>query len=304
MQKYLAKRILFSFLSLFVLLVLVFFSARLTGDPGNLYLHIDATEEVRKEFSEKHGFNDPTYLQFGRFISGVMVGDLGDSLRKQRPALEVALEAIPVTLSLAVVAIAVSLVGAIIVGSLAAYRPSGIFDRIASISSLIGASTPDFWIAIMAILLFSVSLNWLPTSGMDGPISWIMPICVLILRPFGLLVQVVRASMLNVLSSAYVKTARAKGVKEHTVIFVHSLRNAMLPVITVVGDLAAGIANGALIIETIFGWPGIGKLMYDSVIQRDFAVVQTSILVTAIVILSINIIVDLLYAVLDPRIRH
>ncbi|NQW00805.1 MAG: ABC transporter permease [Rhodospirillales bacterium] len=304
MHKYLTKRALHSFLSLAGLLVLVFFLARLTGDPGNLYLPIDATLEARQEFTEKHGLNDPIYVQFGRYVVDLAHGDLGESIRKQRPAIDVVLEAIPVTLSLAAVAMIIALLSSIVIGSLAAYRPGGVFDRVASIASLAGASAPDFWVAISAILLFSVTLGWLPTSGMGGPLTWIMPIAILIIRPFGLLVQVVRGSMITVLSSAYVKTARAKGVRERAVIFIHALRNAMLPVITVAGDQAAGIANGAVIVETIFGWPGIGKLMIDSIIQRDFAVIQTSILVTAIVILSINIAVDIAYAILDPRIRH
>lgn len=304
MKRYLSKRAFHSFLSLAGLLVLVFFLARLTGDPGNLYLPIDATLEARQEFTAKHGFDDPIYVQFGRYIADLAQGDLGDSIRKQRPAIDIVLEAIPITLSLAAVAMTIALFAAILVGALAAYRPGGLFDRVSSISSLASASAPDFWVAITAILIFSVTLQWLPTSGMGGPLTWIMPIGILIIRPFGLLVQVVRGSMLTVFTSAYVKTARAKGVKERSVIFIHALRNAMLPVITVAGDQAAGIANGAVIVETIFGWPGIGKLMIDSIIQRDFAVVQASILVTAIIILSINIVVDITYAVLDPRTRQ
>jgi peptide/nickel transport system permease protein len=210
----------------------------------------------------------------------------------------------PVTLSLAAVAMTIALFGAIIIGSLAAYKPNGIFDRISRVVSLTAASAPDFWVAITAILIFSVSLRWLPTSGIGGFPYWIMPIGILVIRPLGLLVQVVRGSMITALSSDFVKTARAKGVKEKAVIFKHALRNALLPVITVAGDQAAAIANGAIIVETIFGWPGIGKLMLDSILQRDFAVVQASILITAIVILSINIIIDIAYATLDPRIRH
>ncbi len=304
MRSYLTKRALYSFVSLSGLLILVFFMARLTGNPGNLYLPIDATLEARQAFTEKHGFDDPVHVQFGRYVAQLARGDLGDSIRQQRPAIDIVLEAIPVTLWLAAVTMTIALFGAILIGALAAYRPGGAFDRIASISSLAGASAPDFWIAITAILVFSVGLRWLPTSGMDGFASWLMPIAVLTIRPFGLLVQVVRGSMLTVFSSAYVKTARAKGVKERSVIFVHALRNAMLPIITVAGDQAAAIANGAVIVETIFGWPGIGKLMIDSIVQRDFAVIQASILVTAIVILSINIAVDITYAILDPRIRH
>jgi peptide/nickel transport system permease protein len=279
MKQYLSKRIFSSILAITGLFVMVFFLARLTGDPGHLYLPIDAPLEVRKEFSEKHGFNDPIYIQFGKFLGDLTDGNLGYSLRKERPAIDIVLEAIPVTLSLAAVAMSIAFVGAILIGSLAAYRPNGIF-------------------------IFSGSLGWLPTSGIGGVPYWIMPIGILAIRPLGLLVQVVRGSMITALSSDFVKTARAKGVKEKVVIFKHALRNALLPVITVAGDQAAAIANGAVIVETIFGWPGIGKLMIDSIMQRDFAVVQASILITAIVILSINIIIDIAYAVLDPRIRH
>lgn len=304
MHRFLLRRSLHSLVSLAGLLILVFFLARLTGDPGNLYLPLDSTLETRQAFTEKHGFDDPVIVQFGRYLGDLVQGDLGDSLRKQRPALDIVLEAIPVTLTLALLAMTIALCGAIVVGSIAAYKPGGLFDRVASISSLVGASAPDFWVAITAIIVFSVSLQWLPTSGMGGPVYWIMPLLVLVIRPFGLLVQVVRSSMLSVFGSAYIKTARAKGVKERAVIFVHALRNAMLPVITVAGDQAAAIANGAVIVETIFGWPGIGKLMIDSIVQRDFAVLQAAILVTAFVILCINIFVDITYAVLDPRIRH
>ena len=304
MKNYLSRRILSSIFAIIGLLIMVFFLARLTGDPGHLYLPIDAPLEVRKEFSEKHGFNDPIYIQFGRFCEGILIGDLGDSLRKHRPAIDVVLEAIPVTLSLAAVAMAIAIFGAIVIGSLAAYKPNSVFDRISRVVSLTAASAPDFWVAITAILIFSVSLRWLPTSGIGDFPYWIMPIAVLVIRPLGLLVQVVRGSMITALSSDFVKTARAKGVKENYVIFKHALRNGLLPVITVAGDQAAAIANGAVIVETIFGWPGIGKLMIDSILQRDFAVVQASILVTAIVILSINIFIDIAYALLDPRIRH
>ena len=170
--------------------------------------------------------------------------------------------------------------------------------------SLAGASAPDFWVAITGILVFAVTLGWLPTSGTGTPWHWIMPIAVLLIRPFGLLVQVVRGAMISALSSAYVKTARAKGVRERSVIFVHALRNATLPVITVAGDQAAGIVNGAVIVETVFGFPGVGKLMIDAITQRDFAIIQAAILVTAIAIFVMNILIDLAYAVLDPRIRH
>jgi peptide/nickel transport system permease protein len=301
---YLGRRTLHSLISLIGLIVLVFFLARLTGDPTNLYLPLDASLETRDAFAEKHGFRDPLIEQFGRFLEGVARFDLGHSLRKDRPALEVVLHAFPTTLTLAAVTMSLALGLALLVGSLAATRPGGAFDRIGSVVSLAGASAPDFWVAITAILVLAVSLGWLPTSGTGSGWHWIMPISVLLIRPFGLLVQVVRGAMISALSSAYVKTARAKGVHERAVIFVHTLRNAALPVITVAGDQATGIVNGAVIVETIFGFPGVGKLMIDAITQRDFAVVQAAILVTAIAIFVMNILIDLAYAVLDPRIRH
>jgi peptide/nickel transport system permease protein len=301
---YLTQRTLYSLIALVSLIVLVFFLARLTGDPTNLYLPIDASLESRQEFAEKHGFNDPVIEQFGRFLNGLANFDLGTSIRKDRPALQVVLQAFPTTLKLAVVTMLLAVSLAVVVGSLAAYRPGGLFDRISSMTSLTAASAPDFWLAIVAILLFAVTLGWLPTSGTGTLWHWIMPIGILLIRPFGLLVQVVRGAMLTALSSPYVKTARAKGVRERSVIFVHALRNSMLPVITVAGDLATGIVNGAVIVETVFGWPGVGKLMIDAVTQRDFAIVQATVLVTAVAIFLMNILIDIGYALLDPHVRQ
>ncbi len=304
MGSYIGKRSLHSVFSLIGLIILVFFLARLTGDPTNLFLPIDASVETRQEFAERHGFNDSMIVQFGRFIEGLVKGDFGESIRQRRPALEVVIEAFPTTLMLAFFAMSIVITSALVIGALAAYRPGGMFDRLSSLLSLSGASAPDFWVAIMAILLFAVALGWLPTSGTGTPWHWVMPVAILVIRPFGLLVQVVRGAMITALSSAYVKTARAKGVRERIVIFVHALRNAMLPVITVAGDQATSIVNGAVVVETIFGFPGIGKLMIDAVLQRDFAVVQAAVLVTAIAIFLMNILIDIAYAMLDPRIRH
>ena len=304
MIPYLTRRAVHSAVALFGLLIAVFFLARLTGDPTDLFLPLDATLEERAEFASKHGYDRPATEQFVDFVGDVMEGNLGFSLRKQRPAVELVLEAYPTTLKLAAVTLLIAISAAIVVGALAAYRPGGLFDRIGSTFALVGASAPDFWVAITAILLFSVSLNWLPTSGTGGFPFWIMPVTVLALRPFGLLVQVMRGAMLDALASAYVKTARAKGVGERSVIFVHALRNACLAVVTVAGDLAVGLINGAVIVETVFGWPGVGKLMIDAVVQRDFAVVQASIMITAAAIFLMNVLIDLLYVALDPRIRH
>ena len=304
MGDFLSRRTLYSLISLVGLVILVFFLARLTGDPTNLYLPLDASLEQREDFRERHGFNDSLIEQFGRFLGDLVHFDLGMSIRKARPALEVVLEALPTTLTLAAWTMTLAVGLAVLVGSLAAVRPGGAFDRAASVISLAGASAPDFWVAITGILVFAVTLEWLPTSGTGSLLHWVMPLVVLLIRPFGLLVQVVRGAMVTALSSAYVKTARAKGVRGRRVIFLHALRNSMLPVITVAGDQAAGIINGAVIVETIFGFPGVGKLMIDAIMQRDFTVIQAAVLVTAVLIFAMNILIDLAYAMLDPRVRY
>ncbi len=214
------------------------------------------------------------------------------------------MEAFPTTLLLAAGAMALALVVAIVAGALAAFRPNGVLDRFVNVISLAGASLPNFWLALVSVLVFAVWLKWLPTSGPGGLSHWVLPILVLFVRPCGLIAQVVRGSMISALSSAYVKTARAKGVRTRVIIFVHALRNAMLPVITVAGDQASGMINGAVVVEMIFGLPGIGKLMLDSIQYRDFAVVQGTVIVTAAAIFLMNILIDLAYAVLDPRIKH
>lgn len=303
MLRFIRKRAVASLFSLVGLVVIVFFLSRLTGDPASLFLPVDATDAMRQQFRDLHGLNDPLPVQFGRYLGDLVQLDFGESLRKARPAIDVVLEAFVWTLQLALITMTIVTVLAIVIGSLAAWR-GGLFDRVASILSLIGASAPDFWIAIVGIVVFSVTLGWLPTSGTGTVWHWILPIAVLFIRPFGLIVQVVRGAMITALSSAYVKTARAKGVRARPIIFVHALRNAMLPVITVIGDQAAALLNGAVVIETIFGFPGVGKLMIDSILQRDFNVVLAAIMVTALAIFVMNLLIDLAYALLDPRIRH
>jgi peptide/nickel transport system permease protein len=304
MWGFIFRRGLQSVFSLLALVVLVFFLARATGSPSDLYLPVDASDELKAQFDALHGFDLPILTQFWIFLRQLVTLDLGTSLQFSRPALEVVLQAFPTTLTLAAITMPLVLAISILVGSLAAVRPGGLFDRVAGFISLVGASTPNFWIAIVGVMVFAVGLRWVPTSGTGTPFHWILPVAVLCLRPTGVLIQVVRSSMMTALSSAYVKTAKARGASGRAIVFIHSLRNAMLPVITVASDQLAGIVNGAVIVETVFGFPGIGKLMIDSVLMRDFAVVQAAVLVTALTVFTINIFVDLAYALIDPRIRY
>ena len=304
MKNFLGKRAVASAFSFVGLIVLVFFLSRLTGDPTDLYLPLNATLETREQFREVHGLNDPLLVQFGDYVMDLVRLDFGESIRRGEPAIDAVLRGFEWTLWLALITMSLVTVLAVIVGSLAAFKVGGIFDRVATFFSLIGASAPDFWIVIVAIVLFSVNLGWLPTSGTGTVWHWIMPVSVLFIRPFGLIVQVVRGSMISTLNAAYIKTARAKGVRDKPIIFIHALRNALLPVITVIGDQAAGMLNGAVIVETVFGFPGVGKLMIDSILQRDFAVILAAIIVTAFAIFVMNILIDIAYAILDPRIRY
>lgn len=303
MKKRVGQRLLSSTISLFGLIVLVFFLSRLTGDPSALFLPVDASEQMRNNFRELHGLNDPVMVQFWNYLKDVVHGDFGDSLRRAQPALQVVLQAFTWTLKLALITMVLVTIAAIIVGSIAAFKVGSVFDKFATLTSLFAASAPDFWVAIVAIVIFALQLGWVPTSGTGTAIHWILPIGVLFIRPFGLILQVVRSSMLSSLGSAYIKTARAKGVKNKSIIFVHALRNAMLPVITVIGDQAASLLNGAVIVETIFGFPGVGKLMINSIMQRDFNVILAAIMVTAVAIFLMNLFIDMAYALLDPRIR-
>ena len=276
----------------------------MTGNPADLYLPENATQEMRAEFAKLHGLNDPVIVQFIKYTRDLARLDLGNSMRQGRPAIDIVLEAYPTSLELAVVTMILAILLSTVIGVWAAFRPAGVFDRLTTITALGGASAPNFWVALTLISLFSVAWRLLPTSGTGGFLYWIMPITVLVLRPIGVLAVVVREAMITALASPYIRTARAKGARDRSILFVHALRNASLPVVTTAGTLAVGFINGSVIVETIFGWPGVGKLMINSILQRDFAVVQAAVVVTAVAIFALNIVIDCLYAALDPRIRY
>jgi peptide/nickel transport system permease protein len=281
----------------------VFFLARITGDPSRLYLPLNATAQNRADFRSENGLDQPLFQQFVDYLQGLVHLDLGTSLRTGEGAASMALRAFPATVQLAVLTMLLAVVGAVLIGSWAALRPNGIGDRVANFMAMVAASVPDFWLALMGILLFAVTLGWLPTSGAGGPLYWVLPIVTLVVRPLGVLTQVVRGSMVAALSEPYVKLARAKGASEARVVTHHALRNVAAPALTVAGDLAVSLINGAVIVETIFGWPGIGKLMIDSILGRDFAVLQAAVLLTALSIFALNVLIDIGYGLLDVRVR-
>lgn len=300
---YFLRRTGYALLALAGLMIAVFFLVRLTGDPVNLYLPVDATQAARDAMRVRLGLDRSVWFQFLDWGAQMLRFDFGTSLWHNRPALEVVLQALPNTLALGAIALILAFGSAIVFGSLAALKPGSWFDRLVNLVSQAAASVPDFWLGLMGILIFAVSFRLLPTSGFGGPIYWILPVACLFARPFGTLVQIVRGSMIEALNASFVRTARAKGATEGRVTFVHALRTALLPAITVTGDLAAQFAGGGGVVEVVFGFPGIGKLLIDGILKRDFALVQASIFCVAVVIFLINILVDLLYAAVDPRVR-
>ena len=303
MLTYLRKRIVSSALPLVVVIVGVFALARLTGNPAALYLPLNATQQMRDDFAARNGLDQPLLVQMADYFGGVLRLDFGESLRTGESAAAMALRAFPATLQLAAVTMILAIVIAIVLGSWASLKPNGIADRIVSFFSMTAASVPDFWVAILGIWIFAITLGWLPTSGVNGSEAWVLPIATLLLRPFGVLVQIVRGAMVSALSEPYIKLARSKGAGDVRIVTHHALRNAAAPALTVAGDLTVGLVNGAVVVETIFGWPGIGKLMIDSILQRDFAVLQAAVLLTAVAIFVLNILIDLGYALLDARVR-
>ncbi|MDP9998568.1 MULTISPECIES: ABC transporter permease [Pseudarthrobacter] len=300
---YLRKRIVSSALPLVVVIVGVFALARMTGNPASLYLPLNATQQMRDDFTERNGLDQPLLVQMADYFGGVLRLDFGQSLRTGQDAAAMALRAFPATLQLAATTMVLAVILAVVVGCWAALKPNGIADRISSFVSMAAASIPDFWLAIVGIWVFAITLGWLPTSGVSGASAWVLPIATLLLRPFGVLVQIVRGSMVSALSEPYIKLARSRGAGELRVVTHHALRNAAAPALTVAGDLTVGLVNGAVVVETIFGWPGIGKLMIDSILQRDFAVLQAAVLLTAVAIFALNILIDMGYALLDARVR-
>ncbi len=304
MGRYVARRLIQSFFVVLGVVILVFILARLTGDPAVLYLPLLAPEELREAFREEHGLNQPIIVQLGQFLWDVAHLDFGESMWQHRPAMPVVLGRLPLTLELAAFAVVIAFSIAFVFGTLAALRPLSVFDRAVSMVSLMGMTVPPFWLGLILIMVFAVYLDLVPTSGTGGLQYAILPGITLTWPILGRMAQVVRCSMLEQLSAPYIVTARAKGFRERTVLIRHVARNALIPVITVAGQAFIGIANGAVIVETVFGWPGIGKLMIDAIERRDFAVLQAVVFVVAVVVVILNLLLDFAYAAIDPRIRY
>jgi len=295
------------FHSIFILLgliVAVFFVTHLLGDPARLMLRPEASEEQVQQLRDSMGLNDPLLTQFGRFMGDLAHGDIGDSLWQRVPAMDIVIDRLPATLYLAGVTLGLAIPLAVVLGIISAIKPRSLADRCVTVIALTGVSTADFWLGLMLILLFAVQLGWLPTSGYGGIDFVVLPALALAVRPLGRISQVVRSAMLDEMNKPYVTTARAKGLHERVVIVGHTLKNAAIPILTMMGDEAASLLNGAVVIETLFGWPGVGILLIQAIEKRDLPLIEATVIVIAILIVTVNLLVDLTYSLIDPRVRY
>jgi peptide/nickel transport system permease protein len=303
MLSYLARRLFEFVIVLLGVLTIVFVLQRLSGDPTNLLLPVDAPEQVRLELRRQLGLDQPMAAQYVRFLANVAVGDLGDSYRFRQPALGLVLERFPATLLLAGASLLISLVIALPLGILAAVHRNTWVDTLATGISLIGQAMPVYWLGLLGILLFAVQWRLLPSMGGGSFAALILPATTLAVYSASRIMRLTRSAMLDVLHQDYIRLARAKGLSEGKVLVKHALRNASIPIVTIVGLQFGGLLGGAVITETVFAWPGVGRLAVNAVQQRDFPVVQAVTVVIALAFSLINLVVDLLYARLNPRIR-
>jgi len=303
MTRYIVHRLLQGVVLLCMVTTIVFFLGRLTGNPVDLMLPEDATAEDRVSMIKALGLDGSLSHQFVIFAGNALHGDLGNSIRMREPAVDAFFSRLPNTLALIPWAILLAMSVGIPLGVLAALNRGNAIDRIAGTFAVLGIAIPGFWLGILLIFIFSVELGWLPSGRMGGPEHYVLPVITLGAFLIAGFMRLVRSSMLGVMDSEYVKLARIKGLSELVVVWKHCLRNALIPVLTLWGVFVGNLITGAIITETVFAWPGIGRLTYEAVIFRDFPLLQAVIILKSMLILSINLVVDILYAYVDPRIR-
>ena len=304
MKRFIVKRLGYAVLSLLLLSLTIFLLVRLTGDPSVLLVEPGASKEDLAAIRVQLGLDRPIWVQYGQFMSSLARGDLGHSFYYRTPVLELSLSRLPHSLMLAVAAMAFSLLVGIPSGILAAVRVNQWWDSAGKIFALLGLSLPSFWVGLVMILFFSVYLGWLPSSGSGTALHVIMPAFALGWYFAAAHMRLTRSAMLEVLGSEYVKLARLKGLPEALVIAKHAFKNALIPVLTLAGINLVIMVNVAVVVETVFAWPGVGRLLFEGISFRDFPVVQATVLIGGAMIVIVNFFVDVLYAVIDPRIRY
>lgn len=303
MRAYVATRLAAAVFVVVGVSLVSFLLTFLSGDPAEIMLPPGATAQQIEKFRADWGFDDPLPVQYWRFLRRAVHGDFGVSLRHGQPSLPLIVARLPATFQLTVTAMVLAIVVAVPLGVLAATHRGGPVDLAAMGVALLGQSVPNFWLAIMMILVFAVSWRILPTSGRGGPLHVVMPALAIAINLMALLTRLVRSTMIEVLAEDYVRTGRAKGLREVMVTARHALPNALIPLVTVIGLQFGFILGGAVVIETIFTWPGVGLFTIQAILNRDYPVVQAAVFILATGVVIINLIVDLLYVWLDPRIR-
>ena len=303
MKRYLLWRLGQSALVVLLSLSAVFAMVRLSGDPVLLFMPMDIQAKDVNEFRQRLGFNDPLSVQYARFIGGALRGDFGESLRYRRDALGLVLERLPATLLLAGTSLLLTLLIAVPVGIVSAVWRDGIVDQVGTLATVLGQAVPGFWLGLMMIYLFAVQLRWLPTGGIGSTAHLIMPSIVLAAFFSARIARLTRSAVLDILGEEYILTARAKGLASFRVVGKHALRNAAIPIVTLAGLEAGQLLGGTVITETIFAWPGLGRLTVQALLNRDFPVVLAAVSFTSIVYTTLNLLVDVAYGWLDPRVR-
>jgi ABC-type dipeptide/oligopeptide/nickel transport system permease component len=303
MQRYVLKRIFQSLLTLLVLSLLIFIVCRLTGDPVLLMLPDDASPEDVAQLRTALGLDRPLPVQYGLFLRSALQGDFGRSIKGQVPVLDLIKDRFPNSIRLGLVSLLITIVLAFPLGVIAAVKKGTAVDTLANLIAVLGQSLPQFWVGIVLIQVFAVYLRWLPVAGTGSLWHYILPGFTLGWFLVAGIMRLLRSSMLDVLDSEFVKLARIKGVSGWSVIWKHALKNAVMPVLTFAAIYLAILITGAILVETVFAWPGIGQLIYQGIVYRDFPVIQAVVLLTAVIVVSVNFVVDIAYAYLDPRIR-
>lgn len=304
MLAFLVRRALGALWALAGVAIVVFLILHLSGDPATVMMPPESSAAELAAFRHAEGFDRPLIVQFGSFVLAAAHGDLGLSLRHQEPAMGLALERLPATVLLSGAAMLIVILVGVPAGVASALRPRTAIDYAARVVALIGQSAPTYWIGLMLILFFAVRLGWFPASGIGDWHHLVLPAATLGFFSTAKIMRLTRSAMLDVLAADYLRTARAKGLDAGHVIIGHALRNAWLPIVTQLGVELGTLLSGAIITETVFAWPGVGRLAVQAVFERDFPVVEAVVLLAASIFVGLNLLVDLLYAVLDPRIRY
>lgn len=303
MARYFLTRLRLAVITILGVSLIVFVTSRMSGDVTLLLLPQDASQAEIAAMQHQLGLDAPYYVQYYRFLANVAQGDFGESLRYREPALGLIMSRLPATLELAFSAFILSTVVGLLLGILSARMRASWLDYFSRIFSITAQSMPSFWVGIMLILVFAVELHWLPTSGAQGIQYLVLPVVTLALVPIASTLRITRSAMLETLDADYVKFLRVKGLQEQFIVWKHALRNALVPVIAISGLTLGFLIGGTVIVESVFAWPGLGNLMVESIFTRDYPVIQAGVSVTSIFLILLNLLVDLLFGVIDPRVR-